>query len=441
MLPNPLSLWLGKINFLGLSSMVFTRISVLISFSMAFISSFVIEELLQNKISTKTVFKSGLYVLISVTTIFLITYFINQNYQKLYLIDYDWKIQSQTSLRNSILPIVLSALYLFLISIFTVLRKKIFRYPILLLLFSIMLFDQYRFFYKYNSFTSKINFYPNTIVSDYLEKNSFRFARESAEIMPSNMWLMYDGLKSPSGYDTTYSQRYGGLISLINGGSLNDHPNRYLEIDNFSSKIIDQLSIDHILVTKKDKTGLSDKGNIPTTLQQKKYSLIKDYGRYQILKNNASLPFIYPVKEIIKSSSPKDTEKLLLSENSSDIAIIENDINNPKIIDSEVKIDKLSLKSQSFSFQTISNSNLPYFLRISQNFDPNWIAIVDNQPKQTLVTNYALTGLLLSPGNHEVQFVYQTKIFNNSVFVVKIVGILTLVIIVIKILWKIIKQN
>jgi len=226
------------------------------------------------------------------------------------------------------------------------------------------------------------------------------------------MWLMYSQLKTPSGYDTTYSQNYGQFISLVNGNHLNSSTNRYLEIDKFNSPLVDLLSVDHIIATKKTKDGLSIGGSLPITLINSKYKISKDFGRYVVLENSSSLPFIRPIKQILVSKKIDQTEAFLKQSNIKDIAIIENDLPDSNQLNDQVEIKNLIINSQSLSFNTITKSNqLPYYLIISQNFDNGWKLKIDNIPVQIINTNHTFTGIFISPGNHQITLEYKPDIF------------------------------
>lgn len=437
MIPSPLSKMVGNLSLLGLSSMVFTRFSVLWSLSLAIISSLTFSYF-QNQINRfKKILLPLLITLIFILIPFSISYFSHQYFSKIPTIDYDWFIQTKTAFRNCLYPILFTTLYIVLFFGLTSFKSPIFKKTILFFILILTTFDLYRFFSKYNSFTPIDNFYPNSELTDYLESNSFRFARESSELIPSNMWMMYPSLQTPSGYDTTYSSNYGQFISLINGDHLSSTTNRYLEIDKFNSPLIDLLSIDHIIATKKDRNGLSIGGSIPTTLINKKFGISKDFGQFVVLNNNSVFPFIRPIKKILVSENIDQTEQYLKQSDIKDIAIVDNNLKKSDQLNNQVDISNLDMSSQKISFNTFTqDKNLPYFLIISQNFDNGWKLKIDGVPDDIIKTNHTFTGLFVSPGNHQITLEYQPDIFFISlkIFITSIV--LSLFYILIHILWK-----
>ena len=412
MIPSPFSNFIGNLNIFGLSSMVFTRFSFLWSLSLAIIASLTFNFLKNKNFNFKKIFLPLSITFISVVIPLLLSYFLYKYFSKIPTIDYDWLIQTKTAFRNCLYPLLFFLLNCFLFFALFFFKSPILKKISLVFIFLLVIFDLYRFFNKYNSFSPARDFYPKSELTDYLETNSFRFARESSEIIPSNMWLMYSNLKTPSGYDTTYSQNYGQFISLVNGGNLSSSTNRYLEIDKFNSPLIDLLSVDYIIATRKSREGLSIGGSLPSTLVNSKYKISKDFGRYVVLKNSSSLPFIRPIKQILVSKNSNQTEEYFKQSNIKDIAIIDNDLPNSSQLNSQVEIKNLIINSQSISFETFTKNNqLPYYLIVSQNFDDGWKLKINDIPGQIIKTNHTFTGLFISPGNHQITLEYKPDIF------------------------------
>ncbi|MFZ2153341.1 MAG: YfhO family protein [Microgenomates group bacterium] len=433
MLPNIFSQTVGTWKFLGLNSMVFTRTSILYSFALSTISGLVLGHLITSKIKKPII--SLLVLPLATTTMLVATFLISKYYQTVPYLDYNWQVQSRVALRNAILPCLLSISISFLIIIFIKFSQHHFTHLILLALFLVNTFDLYRFFYKYNSFTSSKYFYPSHEVLNYLGDHSFRFARENAQILPSNMWLMYPHLQTATGYDTTYSTNYGHFMSLLNSGNISGLTNRFVEIDNQNSHLINLLSLDHFLATKKDKFELSVQGKLSPSIAHANFELVKDYGTYQLLKNNQALPFVRSVKKIVFSPDLATTKELLLGPQYDQIAILSDNLDSSPELDSEVVISQVNQLSQSVTFTTNSSALKPSFITISQNYDPNWTASIDGQSTRIYQTNLTFQGLLIPSGRHLIRLSYQPKIFYYSLFISAISLILSLLVILISSLW------
>ncbi len=244
---------------------------------------------------------------------------------------------------------------------------------------------------------------------------------------------MYPNLQTPSGYDTTYSQNYGQFISFINTGDLSKTTNRYLEIDNLNSPLVDLLSSDYFVVTKKSQYRLDVGGSIPLTLNQNR-KIAKDMGDFVIIKNNKSLPFIYPIKNTKLVSNTQETANLFKQIDIHQTALVSDSSVELNQLNNQIKIDQINIQNQKIEFNTIDNSHqqLPSFLVISQTFNKNWKLAIDNIPSKTYLTNHAFTGILVPSGNHQIKLVYHPDLFYLSLKIALYSMILSLLLIVIK---------
>lgn len=411
MLPNIMSKSIGKLGIFGLSSMVFTRFSVLIALSLAITNSLFVSYLLSR--DTAINIKKILFIFILAFIIIIlpaifcfVIYYLSKDIP---LIDASYINSLKTGFRNSFIPVLFLLLY-FLIFFLITKYKNAIKDLLIIILILISTLELYLFFTKYNSFSSTNDYYPESELTSYLTSNSFRFIRQDSQIIPSNMWLMYKSLQTPSGYDTTYSRYYGDFISLINDNRLtNSNSNRYVEVKNLNSPLINLLSIDHLVVIDKDKL---------LTSSTNQYELVKDYGLYGLFKNKSKLDYIRPVSKIYNSNSPEDTEILLKSKDYQSSAIIESTYFNKLSLEDSVIIDDLNKSTQSISFSSKpKTNNKPYFLIISENYDPGWQLKVDNVKQKLIRVNHTFLGVYLEPGNHNIQIYYLPKIFLISIYI------------------------
>jgi len=413
---NPISSFLSKTSFLGLNSMVFTRFHTLLNFSISILAALTIDQLISAKKSfTKLLFSNIIILIQTIIPILtlLIIFLINKkliqtNYHPSFE-PYDHSILERNflvSLRNSILPIFVSLSILFS----SLLAKYFSKFKILfvIILFCLMIFENYNFFRKYNSFSDPKFLYQPTSVTDYLKEHSFRFARETGEIIPSNTWMPY-GLNSASGYDTLHSLKYNQFISLLNGGSLKNVTNRYLEIEKPSSKLINFLAIDHYLAIKRDKNyRLDPQGKPrPEILENKNLIPVFDNGRVQILKNPNSLPLFYSVNKYLYSSSIDTTEKYLKEIDLADTVILHQETNLKDL--SETKISSLNYQPNQYTFQTTNTQNS--LIVSSVPFDSSWKLKIDGQSSPIIQSNHAFISFIVPSGNHSISLNYHPNSF------------------------------
>lgn len=424
---NPISNFIFNLPVLGLSAMVATRLSVLLNFSIAICGSIALDSILAKKINFK--FAKNIIKWFFIILAFYLAYalIINlffryfPNSLGVFHISFNPSLISQmvkettTSLRNTAIPIllILSSISIFFVffklNLFQ--KKPYFKYIFISLIFIITLADLFRFFRKYNTFTYSQFLYPDTQLTDYLKNNSIRFARENAEIIPSNMWMPYN-LLSASGFDTLHSLRYNHFLSLVNNNNLSKVSSRFAEIDEFNSPLINFLGISHIVAVKKVDFVPDINGTIQDRFDQKKFPIIYDHSRTVILKNPRVLPLLYPVSDYQTANNIEKTQELLLSSDLSKTVIIEGEnlpVNKPIKLP---QIFNLKLESQQTTLNTSSSE--PSLLVTSQSFDPGWNLFIDNLPSKILKANYAFMAFIVPTGDHNIKLIYQPKLFYTA---------------------------
>jgi hypothetical protein len=81
------------------------------------------------------------------------------------------------------------------------------------------------------------------------------------------------------------------------------------------------------------------------------------------------------------------------------------DFSNGTVADPAARADLLKHEPNRVAVQTTSQS--PTILMLSENFFPGWRAYVDGNRAEILRVNYNLRGVVLSQGEHVVEFVYR----------------------------------
>ncbi len=152
------------------------------------------------------------------------------------------------AIRNLVIPGVLTGvlMVLFLIS------NKFKYWKILVIL--LLMFDMFRFGWKYIPFVPKSYIYPETEVTSFLKKDKsiFRIEKELGEIMPQNTWTAYQ-LMSPSGYDpmalTSYTKAFSHDINFV------QHPGttRFSEINTYDAQALGKYNVKYLLAIKRDR--------------------------------------------------------------------------------------------------------------------------------------------------------------------------------------------
>ena len=410
---NPLSRFVGNLDFLGLSAMVMTRFSALTNFALAVGAAAVFDELLQKKIGPKQFVKPLLFLLamiiVPLMMMHLFRWIIAPTASFVPNEFFPPPIRSFTttlgvSFRNSLLPLVqvIGALLFILLAG----KVSLFRKPVLLaLLFFVLTFlDLFRFFTKYNSFTPQTYLYPDNKVSRFLKENDHRFVTSIDPILPANMWLI-DGLDSINGQDTLHSLYYSQFVSLINNQNLKTVGDRYVKVKNFDTPLLDFLGVKYIL-SQKWKKGQPDLAGIPNYPldDQTKYPVVFEDGYLAVLQRNNPLPPVYSVSQYLVAEDIDETERQLQKVDLSQTVILaEPPAVSPKLVKADVS--SLSKRVNEITFKTTSAGDS--LIVLSTAFYPGWNYYLDGAKQDPpLRANHAFLAIPVPPAEHPVRLVY-----------------------------------
>jgi hypothetical protein len=292
---TPFGKLIYQFNVPGLSTSAAGRIVIIFVFCSSILVAFFINNI--NLLNLKNTFRyywKYLLFLIFILAYTLIKYKNNNLYpilQQNYLV----------SLRNLFLPIVIS------ISIFFVLAfiKNINLKRVLILL--IVIFDLFRFGWKYTPFVNKEYVFPKTDITTFLQNQPgiFRIEKEKGPLLTPNTWTAYD-LSSPSGYDPMAVGNYSIFFQKYLNGQLNvTNTSRYSEINVYDAEKLGEANVKYLLALKYDKIdAISPEGdhyNYKINLDD--WQKVYEYGSVAVLENQKFKPRI-------EISNPEDQKSL-----------------------------------------------------------------------------------------------------------------------------------
>lgn len=281
---------LGKLiyffKFPGLSTSAAGRIIFISAFCFSVLTANFMEKISLHKIKNTLRYYWGYFLFLFVVTISTIVLYkessIYLDLQKNYLV----------AIRNMFIPIVLSCLIVFILAFIKSLNLK----RILILL--IVIFDLFRFGWKFTPFVSKDYVFPKTDVTNFLQNQSglFRVEKEKGPLLTPNTWTAYN-LSSTSGYDpmslNSYSLFYDEYLNL----SKSPNSSRYSEIDNFNAKNLGEANVKYLLALKYkkfiDDGKISPDGDyLNKKINQKDWKNVYEYGSVVVLENKEFKPRI-----------------------------------------------------------------------------------------------------------------------------------------------------
>lgn len=153
-------------------------------------------------------------------------------------------------------------------------------------------------------------------------------------------------------------------------------------------------------------------------------------GSSNIYRNTAAQPKAWFVSEIISVNSQKESLSGILAPtfNPTTTAIVNEFSGDPDVRKEGNLVQVLSLSSNEIIMKANCTTNS--FLVLSEiYYKPGWVAFIDGVKTEVYQTNHVLRGIQVPPGNHEIFFKYDTKlwdttrILSRSLFIVLLIGI------------------
>lgn len=421
--PTPLSIILWKSGVFGFQAASAHRALVLFNLAIALLSGFGVDYFLAHK---KIRLFSSFLIPAAILTGFGLYVFIFFTLSKQDPINYPPDIRGISGYvvgaRNLVFPSAVLVLTTFILWGSSRYGGKSKRTAVVILLF-IMIFELFRFGWKFTPFSPRHIVFPQTPILDFLTAQEKPFRVTGSHVIPINMRMPYK-LETPEGYDAVYPLKTSEFLVAVNRGSAGVGENRrYAIIDNETSLLLDLLNTKYYLGIKKDTGGIpSVTGKIPEHFYSARFKIAFEDKSVAVLESNSSLPRAFMVYdwEVVKSENQMNQ---LLDKNfpiSSKILLEGNAAVSPKKEKGKFSVEyKQSLTSykkykESESLLNVITEN-PGLLFISETFYPGWKAYIDDKETKIYRANYAFRAVSVPKGDHEVRFVYAPDSFFNGV--------------------------
>ncbi len=407
---NPLSAFLYKLGLWGGSSMTMNRVNFMINFSLSLLGAYGILAVKKSRLSLKPVIImitiilgiiAGLFISKEILYNALNTTTVNAEIN-------NWLLRVNISLRNLILPSVL--IIFFFLLFFLINKTGRIKYLSVNIFIFVLIIELFRFGLKFNTFSTPSFIYPQTPITNFLDKYpNDRFISEQ-NILPANMWVAYR-FSSLQGYDGVYPLNTAKLLAVADSDNINATPmTRWGVLQNFNSKILDESNTRFLLTLKKDETGKPDSnGKVNPKFNIPKYNKVFEDKEVVILENSQSFPRVYLTTKVIKTSD-EETLKLLIDENfSAKDTSITNDFEfiNRSGENLESNLEYIPITNSHTIIKAASN--IDAYLVILDSFYPGWKASIDGKPSDIYRTNYNFRGMFLPKGDHTIELTYAPK--------------------------------
>ncbi len=291
---------------------------------------------------------------------------------------------------------VLLVLYLFKDKL-RIPKRAIEYFPYLLI--ALLVFDLFRFGWKFLPFTKSEYLYPKTATINFLTKNTqnYRVMETDSRILPPNFSIMYK-IQSVDGYDPLYLQRYGELMAAI-GRNRPDIStpfgfNRIITPQGYSSPIFSLLGVKYILSVEELNTGGFNK--------------VFEEGSTKVYESATVLDRAFFIGKTIAAKDKQEAINLMF-DNKFPLkfrAVVEGGGSQSLSRDWSVGKSKVT-KYEENRVEISTDNKGEGFLILTDSFYPTWHAAVDGIETEIYLTDYNFRGIIIPKGKHQIVF-YQT---------------------------------
>jgi hypothetical protein len=403
--PSPVLDLLILLKIPVLSTSAASRIIVLFSFSMAVLSAFGFEKLI-NDVKSKSVkvvfiFIFFALVFLSLWALVLLKLFIPMD--KIII-----------AKQNLILPTGLFTIFAGISFIYFGLQKRISKKTYFAVVASILLlvsFDCLRFVNKWMPFDPKALAYPNTPVSDQFSKIS-GYDRVFGAL--GGEATTFYKLPAVEGYDALYIKRYGDFVASLDNGKLENSARSVVSFPRNGKYAKEGLSLMGVkYIVHKVSDGHASWAFPFWTSEEKTFDLLYNDNYFQILKNNKAYPRAFLVSKYIVEENPQKIINKMFDKHTDlrKTVILEE---NPKVSLNGDGLAKISeYKPNRVVINTKQRGDNMLFL--SDSYDLGWKAYVDGKETKIYRADYTFRAVVVPEGEHSVEFKYEPLSFKLGI--------------------------
>jgi hypothetical protein len=413
-LPTPFSRLIHQSGFLGLGAATATRIFVFFNFSLAALAAYGIDIFKRRHSFTllfRSVFVPFSSLVITAVVLYMAYFRVGMFVDQLnFIIEPEIIMLSEfrVGMRNLLLPILLLMALGIILYLWSKFPKRFMLFQSIILV--LVVFELFRFGWKFTPFTDKSFIYPETPVLNYLQEQETPFRIENGDVIPLSLWMPY-GLESASGYDAVYPVWWAELISAINTGNPKAGPmGRYGDMERYENNLYNLTNTSYILALKRDEVSSpSLVGQVSYKFRKDNFKQVFEDGSVIVLKNENSVPRAYVVGDweveregVFEKLSDNDfpiTEKVIVDK---DVGFAKNG-----------KVDYLikHLRQTNSIREMLVRTDKDGIMFLSESWYPGWEVYVNGNKQETLRANYAFKAVAIPAGEHEVQFIYRPLSF------------------------------
>lgn len=391
---NPIAELPFKLAIPFLSTSQPTRLLFVCIFSLVALSSFGVEEFIANAKGRYRV----LYILLGMLLLFGLLWSSVLTGNNLFNLA-DFITNIDIAKRNLYLPTLLFIIsgVLMCLSIFYQSKRPKVNLFVLPILIVVLLFDLFRFGWKFTPFVPAEYLYPETKLFHYMSEQAdlFRIMTLDNRILPPNVTIPYK-IQTIDGYDPLYLKNYGELASSIVRNKPDISPfsfNRIITIQQVDNKFIDFMNVKYVL-------SLTDVVN-------PKLVKVFEEGQTKVYENSQVFPRAFFVRNIRVASSKQEAIDYLydpaLDLRTTAVTYENVPVSSEKLTENE-KAEIIDYENSRVTM-TVSTEKTRLLI-LSDVYYPKWKAFVDGKETKIYEVNYAFRGVVIEPGTHILTFKY-----------------------------------
>lgn len=397
---TPLNLLIFNLNLPLFSTSASSRIIVLLSFSVAILSSYGLSYLLTEKVTFKRTVIQILISLFVLTILWSVPLLALSNHLERMII----------ARNNIIIPSFI--IIAFTLSLVLVLLKKHRRTAAVifgLLALLLVSFDMLRFASKWMPFEPKEYVFKDTGVSNFYKANPTE-KRYLGSFTAENS--VYYRIQSLGGYDPLYPKRYGEFIKYA---QLRQNQSGDRSVVNFplnsplTKKTMDFLGAE-LVSQKKSDDGASWSFDTPDN-----FPIVYEDEYYRVFRNPDAFKRAYIVYdyEIVKDSG-ESLDRIFESMDLETKVILEEDPNMEENSNATYSAEITDYTPNKVEISV--DSSMPGILVLTDNFYPDWKAYVNGKEEKVYRANYSFRAISIPQGKSIVIFKYEPRSFYNGLY-------------------------
>jgi len=409
MTKNPFSLFLEKVNFLGLKGGIWAKALFIADFSLAVLAAFGFEQVVKSQLKRKKVFLVAIFLFFCLGVCWLLAFGI---LKPPFMVDSFLLVAR----RNLILPSVFLGASVFFLFFNLFFRSRMGSFISCMVIFLLSFFSLFYQFNKYIPFSRKEFLFPETPVISFLKNQKGIFRIEPTNVLPQNFWMPY-GLEAASGYDALLPLNTGRFLAAVETGKIHDSISRVHLLTNFNSPLFKLLNVRFFLVKKQDGQGrFTPKGKYPDYfMKNSQYRLVFEDKTVGIFEDLKYMPRAWLVENFVVEKDPEKIIKILQEPEFDPLkkVVLEE---QPEV---NLDLEKKRNGGESVDFGVTENARKSYVVKTDKGgilfesaaFFPGWKAYIDGRETKIFKANLAFRAIIIPPGIHEGRFYYEPKSF------------------------------